>query len=231
MIDIYIVKIDKNLSRNSFNYLINWISEDEKQKVHRFHAFEDSQRSLFGSVLARYAIFKKTGLNFNNMTFEKNKYGKPLLVTLNDVHFNISHSGNWVVCCIDDNPVGIDVETIKPIDINIAERFFSKDEYMMLLNKPEKAKQIVFYKIWTLKESYIKAEGKGLSIPLDSFSMQLEGSVIRAKTENAYKPYFFNQFWLDNMSVVSVCSITSSTPRFYHIYASDFLKDFISLNA
>jgi 4'-phosphopantetheinyl transferase len=230
MPDVYIVKIDKDLSNNDFIYLINRIPEEEKERICKFRRFEDSQRSLLGSVLSRFAISKRTGLNFNCILYEKNKYGKPFLANTNAAHFNISHSGNWVVCVVDDEPVGIDVEIIRLIDINIAERFFSKDEHNMLLNETDEERQNIFYKIWTVKESYIKAEGKGLSIPLNSFSSEFKDSVIRVKAEDNYSPYSFHQYWLDKISIVSVCSTSFSTPNLYKMYSSSFIQNVISLN-
>ena len=57
------------------------------------------------------------------LIFEYNEYGKPFINYPTNLHLSISHSGNWITCIVDDNPVGIDVEEIKQIDFNIAERF------------------------------------------------------------------------------------------------------------
>ncbi|MDR1059826.1 MAG: 4'-phosphopantetheinyl transferase superfamily protein, partial [Clostridiales bacterium] len=88
-------------------------------------------------------------------------------------HFNISHSGRHVVCALCDAPVGIDVEIVRPIDMNIANRFFSADERGRLFSEPADGhgRLELFYSIWTRKESFIKMTGEGLSRPLGSFSV------------------------------------------------------------
>lgn len=95
-----------------------------------------------------------------------------------NIHYNISHSDKQVTGSTDNLPVGIDVEQIKPIDIKISERFFSKHEFNKLLGKSYTEREPYFYELWTLKESYIKAVEKGLSIPLDSFTIRINGGNI-----------------------------------------------------
>ncbi len=127
MLDTYFLKINRNIEKDDFNKLLNCVSKEKKERILRFHRFEDAQRSLLGDVLARYAICKRLGTKNKDLLFGSNDYGKPVLAAPSEIHFNISHSENWVVCAVNDNPVGIDVETIKPIDLKIAERFYSRD--------------------------------------------------------------------------------------------------------
>ncbi len=201
------VNIDSNLENDAFNRLLNYVSEDKKVKIHRFYHFEDSQRALIGNVLSRYALCKNLNIKNVDITFGANEYGKPFLLGADKIHFNISHSGNWVVCAISDNPVGIDVETIKPTDFEIAKRFFSEDEYTALKSQHDDEKQTYFYKLWTLKESYIKAVGKGLSIPLDSFTVSVENNNIINSNESI-SGYSLYHSSLDSNSLYAICSKT-----------------------
>ncbi len=166
MPDTHILKIDRNIEKDYFDRLLSCVSEEKKERINRFHRFEDAQRALLGDVLARYAVCKRLGVRNRDLDLGTNEYGKPVLHQPNDVHFNISHSENWVICAVDNTAVGVDVELIRPTEFKIAERFFSKDEYILLMNQPEEMKLKYFYVLWTLKESYIKMEGKGLSILL-----------------------------------------------------------------
>jgi 4'-phosphopantetheinyl transferase len=86
------------------------------------------------------------------------------------VHFNISHSGNYAGCVISDKFAGFDVEQHKITDLSLSKHFFTGVEHQYICSPDESALNR-FYQIWTLKESYIKAIGKGLSCPLDSFSV------------------------------------------------------------
>lgn len=223
MLEIYILKIDKYLEKDVFNRLLCFVSDEKRKRINKFYRFEDAQRSLLGDVLSRFAIYKRTGLRNDELTFRINEYGKPLLSKLNTVHFNISHAGRWVVCAIDDNPVGIDVEVIKAIDFIIAEKFFSNQEYKLLKNQREDIKLKYFYLIWSLKESYIKAEGKGLSIPLNSFTIEMQNRNIRLITHNGKSDYNFYQVFLNNSASLAICSMSNNIskridldiPRFY----------------
>ncbi|WP_157729153.1 4'-phosphopantetheinyl transferase family protein [Bacillus atrophaeus] len=89
-----------------------------------------------GEILARYAISKLKGYSFKELTFTTNYYGKPFLESYeNDCYFNISHSGEWVVCAIDKGHIGINIERIAPIKLDIAKRFFTDEEYQDLKKK------------------------------------------------------------------------------------------------
>ncbi len=77
-----------------------------------------------------------------------------------------------MVAAVDATPVGVDVEEINPVDLSISEHYFTKDEHTDLMSHPDKTNY--FYTLWTLKESYIKILGKGLSHPLDAFSVKFE---------------------------------------------------------
>ncbi len=89
-----------------------------------------------------------------------NQYGKPYFHGISDQYFNVSHSGKWVVCGWCQYEIGVDVEVVKDIDINIAKRFFDKSEYEVITGKNIDEQKILFYDLWTLKESYIKYIGR-----------------------------------------------------------------------
>lgn len=225
MLDIYFLEINRNIEKIDFNKLLNFVSEEKKERISRFHWFEDAQRSLFGDVLVRYAICKRLNNNNSELVFGANEYGKPVLLKPNEIHFNISHSGNWVVCAVDDNAVGIDVETVKPIDIKIAERFFSRNEYTSLQNQPKEMRLKFFYIIWTLKESYIKMEGKGLSIPLNSFTIEIKHNDISVSVNNERQAFYFYQSFLNSDTVYAVCTLSSNINKSIYWNIENFLNE------
>lgn len=206
MVDTYILFIDKTLENELFTYLMGYVSDEKKRKIQGYYRIEDAQRSLWGDILARYAISKSAAIENKQIVFGDNGYGKPVLLGSSAIHFNISHSGSRVACAIDNRPVGIDVESIKPVDLKIAERFFSKDEYRELLEKDEEMRLTYFYMLWTLKESYIKADGKGLAIPLDSFTVSIRNDRVFIQTSDGSPNYFFKQHKLEDTHMLSVCA-------------------------
>lgn len=216
MHETYLLKIDNNIEKHDFEKLLSCLSRNKKERISRLHRFEDAQRALLGDILIRYAVCKTKGIKNKDLIFGVNDYGKPQLLNPPGIQFNISHSGNWVVCALGDSPVGIDVEVIKPISLEIAKEFFSKDEYYTLINQPEELKLKFFYMLWTLKESYIKAEGKGFSIPLSSFSIRINGQSIRAFNKNGLSKHYFYQAFLDENTVYAFCSLNKNNNQCMH---------------
>lgn len=93
--------------------------------------------------------------------------GKPYLRDWPGVQFNLSHSGAYGVCAISNAPVGVDIEMIRPLRQDVAKRFFTKVEQEYLSARPTED----FFRLWTRKESFTKAIGKGLTLPMDRFSV------------------------------------------------------------
>lgn len=91
-----------------------------------------------------------------------NENGKPYLTAAPDVHFSLSHSAAWAVCAVSDHPVGVDIQQCRSFKPNIADRFFHPDEVQYLSSLSPAERENAFYTLWALKESYVKADGRGL---------------------------------------------------------------------
>lgn len=202
---IYAVKIE-HISKHVFEELLSYLSFDEQERIKRFKRYEDALRGLTSKLLLRFLIISLRKIQNKSIHFYKNDYGKPFLVGTKDFHFNISHSGDWVVCAIDNLPIGIDVEKIHDVDLDLSKRFFSEAEHDYLLTLENKERKEAFFDFWTLKESYIKADGRGLSIPLNSFSFSLKGSNIEFKASNNCGQWHFKHYKIDASYKMAVCS-------------------------
>jgi len=171
---IYVVKTF-DITEEKLQNLCLLISSEKKHKIDKFINKEDKIRTLIGEILIRTIIVKQLGIKNENIKFEKNKYGKPYLKEYPMINFNISHSGDFVVCATHDKPIGIDIEEIKKIEYgNISKNFFALSEFNYIIKQKLDIQLSKFYEIWTLKESYIKCCGQGLSIPLKSFSIEVD---------------------------------------------------------
>jgi 4'-phosphopantetheinyl transferase len=127
--------------------------------------------SLSGELLARHLLFKTFGHSVTEMEFSYAEKGKPYLPGRNDVHFNISHSGNMVAAAVAHTRIGIDIEHFRKINFQIAERFFTPAELFYIHTQEEPEKTRNFFEIWTIKESFLKAIGTGLTRSLSSFEV------------------------------------------------------------
>ena len=185
------------------------LDEPVQSKLARFRQPADRLRSLCGEMLLRVYARDCWHLPAGGLTRTVNAYGKPALAGYSASHYNLSHAGRWVAAVFDREPVGIDVEAVLPIDMAVAKHYFSASEAEWLRQQPDERRLTQFYRQWTLKESYIKAEGKGLSLPLNSFAFQLDpGSGIRFSppSDLTETVWHFRQYNIDPDYALSVCA-------------------------
>ena len=151
--------------------LRNWLSGDERERAAAFH-FESHRAAYIAAhgvlhdVVARYVGIDRAGI-----TFATDGAGRPSLAErAAGVDFNLSHAGDAVLVAVAaGQSVGVDVEEISsaPDTMALAERFFAREEIDEIRSSPEG--RAAFFGCWTKKEAVVKAIGRGLSIPLDSF--------------------------------------------------------------
>lgn len=182
------------------------ISEGRRRKVEKFIQQNDKNRSILAEVLLKYILSKHYDVLWNEIKFEYNEFGKPFLVGREDIWFNISHSGDWIICGVSNAPIGVDVEHISNDILDIAKRFFTIEEYRYIQGQVPDKQNEAFFKIWTLKESYIKCVGKGLTIPLESFSINLFNDLIQLYIEGILSSsYTFVSEKLDEDYYMAIC--------------------------
>ena len=148
-------------------FLLNY-SVDLQKKILRYRRWQDAQASLIGRMLLFKGI-EKFDKNYREEDLKYTKYKKPYFLD-EQLKFNISHSGELVVCIISDSSeVGIDVELMNGIHIENFKSQMTNSEWNNIILSNNKLHS--FYAYWTAKESVLKAHGMGLSIPLKSFEI------------------------------------------------------------
>jgi 4'-phosphopantetheinyl transferase len=150
------------------------LSEEEKNRAERFCFDQDRTRHIVAHGVLRIILSYYSGGDPSEQKFTQNEFGKPALAENCDLRFNISHSGDQVLYGITkDREIGVDIEEIRTVENadQIVERFFSPHERIAFLALPANMKDEAFFTIWTRKEAYIKAQGQGLSLPLDQFTI------------------------------------------------------------
>lgn len=147
------------------------MSSQRKEKILSYKYDSDKRLSLGAGILLDEGL-KKIGYREKELICLFNEKGKPYYKELPQFYFNLSHSGHYAAAVFGDTPVGIDIEEKKSdkMRLSIAKRFFHEKEYTLLKNIENKKEQAeLFYRIWTLKESFVKAAGEGMSISFSSF--------------------------------------------------------------
>jgi len=157
------------------------MSDEERARHQRFMFERDRDLFLATRALVRAALSRYADVRPEAWRFERTEHGKPYLVGpagVPELHFNLSNTYGLVACAVSGAlpRVGVDVEnTTRGTDaLEIADRFFSGLEVEALHALPDSDHQARFFSYWTLKESYIKARGLGLAIPLGQFSFLLD---------------------------------------------------------
>lgn len=167
--NVLLCPLPDQLNKADLQALMPLLSRKRKDRIERFLHIEDAFRSLIGDLLvAKMFSIEEPG---QMEIISTNDYGKPYFPEFPHCQFNVSHSGSWIACAAHHSEVGIDIEKHKAMDVHIAKQLFTAEEWMEIKEQEDTLR--AFYDLWTRKESYIKAVGKGLSIPLDSF--QVEG--------------------------------------------------------
>lgn len=214
MINICAVEIPKYIEKDTYGYLIELLPLHRMQRINRFVNMEDSYRSLTGDLLIRFILSEELFLKNEDIRYTYNEYGKPFLENDKTFFFNVSHSGKWVVCAYGKCPVGIDIEAIQTIDLNLFSTFLSSEELKYVKFLKQEQQIDYFYSLWTLKESYTKALGKGLTIPLKEYTInKVSPENIKIEKNGIVQPYFFRQYDFLYDYKLSACAKDNSLPK------------------
>lgn len=169
--NVLYLDVDCLKDQDLFKEKLQEMSSQRKEKILSYKYDSDRRLSLGAGILLDEGL-KKLGYREKYLIYSVNKQGKPYYRELPQFYFNLSHSGHYAVAVFSDMPVGVDIEEKKfdKMRLGIAKRFFHEKEYSFLENVKDKKEQMeLFYRIWTLKESFVKAAGGGMSIAFQSF--------------------------------------------------------------
>lgn len=208
MIQVFVLHLEEAQYNPDFqDTLLQYLPGAGKMRVQNRQNLTSKLQTVAGELLARYSVgyfLRKPGFEINLVFGEK---GKPHIGNLQDVHFNISHSGHYVVCAVAETEIGIDVERIRKVDLRIAERFFSPSEINDLMAHDEATRMHYFITLWTIKESFLKAIGRGLTQHLNSFTIVKNGdSYLLTGNEEAAR-YGIETHQLNHEYMMAVCSL------------------------
>ena len=168
MVRVFYTRFTKKLSGEKYQQLFAYLTPDMQLQVARFRKWEDAHRSILGKALLlqglkEYNLPSVTLADLNYTSFQKPYF-------TNGIHFNTSHSGQYIVCAIGTLDVGIDIEEIKEIPLADFTELFSPEELKVIFE--DAGNYVPFYTLWTQKEAFLKAIGLGLNLPLNKVNIQ-----------------------------------------------------------
>lgn len=202
-IDIWLTFLDDAHDPSLLDAYRALMSPTEREQQQRFVFEKDRHRYLVTRALVRTALSRYASVPAARLAFVANAYGKPALAEAPpDLAFNVSHAGNLVVLAVArGGALGVDTEGVESriaVD-DLADRYFAREEADELRTQPVERRQRRFFEYWTLKESYIKARGMGLSLPLDRFGFRFPHAAgvslwTHADVDDAPQRWRFSQF-------------------------------------
>lgn len=161
----------KNLTNKEYQKWFSLMTEEKQNKVRRYKDSTRRKCAVAGEKLVKEYIGSALKVNPETLVILTDENGKPYIENCK-IHFNISHCENMLVYAFSDEEIGIDIERIRPISLNILKRFFSEEEQEYVLGhiptqddykKCENTETLErFYRIFTLKEAICKKSGIGI---------------------------------------------------------------------
>lgn len=211
MIRIYVVRRCKKIDNARFTYLKSIFSKKELSLLPKFGTKNYSE-SFLSKALLKYFLSGLINIPPRKIIISKTKKGKPIIdkPILHNFDVSLSHSNGTIAVAINtDGRIGVDVEIIKQIDLDLILSFFPqklKEHISNLTVLREKRTQL--YKIWTLTESYFKAIGSGLGNNFPEIKMTTHNRYVTFVKKSNPKGKFYFSSYMRNNFIISICSST-----------------------
>lgn len=209
--ELYFIEMENDSLPKEYDTLLDKVSPKKREQVERYRFPMDKKLSLYGELLIRCIACRRLDLHNQELEFSKTELGKPYLEGNYAFEYNLSHTKGALAAAVSKKPLGIDIEKKASVKQNIAKRFYCQEEVDYIFSEAG-MENLRFFEIWTKKEAYIKWKGKGLRIPLSSFSvLEPDEGVFETMEQGEY--------------LISLCSEGSiRIPDFVKMKELDFLK-------
>ncbi len=213
MIKVFVLQLEEEeYTPEYLDLLLQYLPEAGKIRVKDRLNRTSKLQTIAGELLARYSVGQYIGRYDPDLRLAFGTNGKPRFEKLDQVHFNISHSGHYVVCATSSTGVGIDVERVRKVNLRIAERFFSAPEIHDLMACDEESRMHYFITLWTIKESYLKAIGRGLTQQLNSFTIIKSGEIYSLTGNEEARQYRIETYQISDDYMMAVCGLLPYSP-------------------
>ena len=157
---MYKLYIDENPLGIDLDAALDLMSEQRREKVMAFKHEQGRKLSASAYMLLCKALNDVYGIT-EKPVFEYSEHGKPSIVGHPEIFFNLSHCRSVVACVVSSSPVGIDVEEVREYKDSLARYVLNDEEYAMVSASPQPDRE--FIRLWTMKESYLKLTGEGIT--------------------------------------------------------------------
>lgn len=151
------VYLNDDIAHFDWQAALPLLSEQRREQCLKFRHEQGRKTCAAAYLLLCEALRKEYG--FTELpVFEYGEHGKPVIVGHPDIHFNLSHCREAAICVVSNQPVGVDIETIRPFKESLA-RYVMNDDELQQIN----GSALEFTKLWTRKEAAVKRSGHGIN--------------------------------------------------------------------
>ena len=185
MYKLYVFDDFKNLSKHNLQNYVNIMPIERIKKYNQYSSNKNKLNCLVSYLLLWFAL-KQNHLIESHPSFTYGANQKPYIKQNSNIFFNISHTNGCVTCAISNSEIGVDIEKIRPINLNISKKICTPSEQKLFDKSSNKSNFLLT--IWTKKESYVKCKGMGYSYGLKN----VDTTKIRSFKLRKYKDYYIS---------------------------------------
>lgn len=197
---LYYIKQNIELPIIQFEKLLHQLPVFLQQDILAYKHQQTAQASLLGKLLLQYAL-KKLYANFPLEDIKLGYKDRPYIN--NEIDFNISHSSKYVVCAITKNAkIGIDIEKHRKINVDLFQKYFDENEWHEIESSENKTQ--AFFNLWTIKESAIKCDGRGVEILGKTHKIYNSNNLQQVACDDAL--FYYQKIRIDSNYDCCVCS-------------------------
>jgi len=196
MIHFFYYQLKEQMPAATYARLLATLAAAMQEKISKFRNWQDAERSLAGQLLLMRGL-QQLNLPLRLSDLQLTEFQKPYFN--HPVSFNISHSGDFVICAISETAeVGIDIEAIRPIPLEDFTNLFTPFEWQEVVDATDQL--AAFYTLWTKKEAFLKVIGCGLSQPLNT--VEIKNNAIQWEGNH----WFLHKIALDANHITYLCT-------------------------
>ena len=206
MVKVYVADATVLKDEQLYRRLYTGLDVSRRAKADRFRFEKDKRLSVAAGALLQYALQME---NVREPFIDVAPNGKPYLAGEERLYFNLSHSEGMVMCAIAEKEVGCDVEKKAVLDRRLAEYVMTEYELERIYGfERDTEQQEMFFRLWTLKESYMKATGLGIRLEPKSFGMIARKDKVKVTPPVDEREFYFKEYFVDDGYCYSCCSLS-----------------------
>ena len=203
MIYVYVADITNLPDPEKQPEFLKKLPIERQEKIQKSRQEKSRKQSMGAGLLLQKVLAL---YHMDKVALSVGEHGKPMI---DGLEFSLSHSGNMVICAVSDKPVGCDVEELRKAPKGVAKRYFSENEKEYLNQFNGEDYDTAFFRLWTMKESYVKMTGEGMGVPFEAYEIALEDSGARVIRDGETQECYISEVEVPGYNI-SICAKESA---------------------